>query len=129
MLKRQKQITIRLTEREYTKLCRDAKAAWLKREPYIRRRLDECSIEPYRSDEFLQLAADISAVGKRINAITHTANSNGYVTEAQITELAELLQEIFCLVRVKIDELGERRKCGREAQRQCEILYSAQSAR
>ena len=99
MLKRQKQISIRLTDREYAQLCKKAKAAYLKREPYIRRILDECKVVVRRPDEYLQLAADISVVGKRINEITHTANSNGYVTEAQMNELQMLLEEILQMVK------------------------------
>ena len=99
MLKRQKQISLRLTEQEYDQLCKKAKAAYLKREPYIRQLIEECHIKPRRPDEYFPLVADISVVGKRINEITHTANRNWYVTEAQITELTQLLQEILRLMR------------------------------
>ncbi|MBD5093166.1 MAG: hypothetical protein HDT26_02530 [Subdoligranulum sp.] len=99
MLKRQKQISLRLTEQEYALLCKKAKAAYLKREPYVRHILDECQIVVRRPDEYLQLAADISVVGKRINEIAHTVNSNWYVTEAQMNELQMLLEEILQMVK------------------------------
>lgn len=103
MLKRQKQISLRLTEQEYAQLCKKAKAAYLKREAYVRRIIDECRVVERRPDEYLQLAADISVVGKRINEITHTVNSNGYITQSQMDEVTQLLQEVMRLVQKKLD--------------------------
>ena len=110
MLKRQKQISLRLTEQEYDQLCKKAKSAYLKREPYIRRLIDELYIEPRRPDEYLSLVADISVVGKRVNEIAHTVNRNGYATEAQIAELTQLLQEVQNMILAKAAELDEQKR-------------------
>lgn len=99
MLKRQKQVSLRLTEKEYALLCKQAKAAYLKREPYIRRLIEGCHIVPRRPDEYLPLVKNISAVGKRINEITHEANRTCCITEAQFTELEQLLREILRMVQ------------------------------
>lgn len=104
MLKRQKQISIRLTAQEYDQLCKKAKAAYLKREPYIRRRIEKCHVVPRRPDAYLPLAKDISVVGKRINEITHEVNRTWYISEAQMAELTHLLQEVLRLVQEKLRE-------------------------
>lgn len=98
MLKRQKQVSLRLTEKEYALLCKKAKAAYLKREPYIRRLIENCHIVPRRPDEYLPLVKDISVVGKRINEIAHEANRTCYVTKVQFTELEQLLRKLLQMV-------------------------------
>lgn len=110
MLKRQKQVSIRLTEQEYDQLCKKAKSDYLKREPYIRRLIDELYIEPRRPDEYLSLVADISVIGKRVNEIAHTVNRNWYVTEAQITELTQLLQEVQNMIHAEADKLDAEKQ-------------------
>lgn len=98
MLKRQKQVSLRLTEQEYTLLCKQAKAAYLKREPYIRRLIENCHIVPRRPDEYLPLVKDISVVGKRINEIALEANRTCCVTKVQFTELEQLLRKLLQMV-------------------------------
>lgn len=99
MLKRNKQVIIRFTDSEYTDLRNKADAAGLKMSPLIRQIITGCEIKPRPPDCYKDLVREIAAIGNNINQITHLANSTGYVSRTQVEKLAELMKEIWRLVR------------------------------
>jgi len=101
MLKRNKQVIIRLTEGEYAALRDKANAAGLKISPLIRRMINDCTIKPRPPDSYRELVREIAAVGNNVNQIAHLANSIGSVSEMQVWETTELLRQIWRLVQEK----------------------------
>lgn len=102
MLKRNKQVIIRLTESEYAALREKADAAGLKVSPLIRRLIEGCEVRPRPPDSYKDLARELSAIGNNINQITHLANSTGYVSRAQIEQLTSLMAQVWQLVQERI---------------------------
>lgn len=102
MLKRNKQVIIRLTESEYAALRKKANAAGLKVSPLIRCLLSGCEIRPRPPDSYKDLARELSAIGNNINQITHLANSTGYVSRSQIEQLAGYMAQVWQLVQERV---------------------------
>ena len=99
MLKRNKQFRVRFTEQEYHDLRQKAKLTGHSTEWFIRCLVAGCEVKPRPPDCYKDLVREIAAVGNNINQITHLANSTGYVSRAQIDRLAQLMREIWRLVR------------------------------
>lgn len=99
MLKRNKQVIIRLTEREYAALREKADAAGLKVSPLIRRLIEGCEVRPRPPDSYKDLAREIAAVGNNINQAVHLANCKGYLSREQIEYLSVQMAQIWRLVR------------------------------
>lgn len=102
MLKRNKQVIIRLTEHEYAALRKKADAAGLKVSPLIRRLIESCEVRPRPPDSYKDLARELAAIGNNINQITHLANSTGYASRAQIEQLAGYMAQVWQLVQERV---------------------------
>lgn len=102
MLKRNKQVIIRLTENEYVALHDKADAAGLKISPLIRRLINGCEVKPRPSDCYKDLVRELAAIGNNINQVAHLANSIGYVSHTQVDYLTELMKQVWRLAH----ELG-----------------------
>ena len=98
MVYRTKKITVRLTEKEYAKLCEMSATSGLKMEPVIRQMLNGYEIRPRPNAIYIKLIKELSAVGNNLNQIAHLANATGKVTESQLKETHQLLEKIwdFC---------------------------------
>ena len=48
------------------------------------------------------LINEVNAIGNNINQITHLANSTGYVSRAQVEQLASLMAQVWQLVQERV---------------------------
>ena len=98
MIYRTKKITVRLTDKEYSKLREMSETSGLKMEPVIRKLLVGYEIRPRPNATYIKLIKGLSAVGNNLNQIAHLANATGKITEEQWKETHQLLEKIwdFC---------------------------------
>lgn len=98
MIYRTKKITVRLTDKEYTKLREMSETSGLKMEPVIRKLLVGYEIRLRPNATYIKLIKELSAVGNNLNQIAHLANATGKITEDQWKETNQLLEKIwdFC---------------------------------
>ena len=82
MLKRQKQVTVRFTEKEYIQLKSKCDAAGMKMEPFLRALVSGCTLRERPPDSYKALA-----------------NSTGKIENAQLAEANRMMQRIWQLVR------------------------------
>ena len=78
MQQQYKKLTLRLNEPQYRHLCRQALAAGLKHEPYLRRLLMGSEIRPHPPDAYAGLLQELSAIGNNINQIARKVNSKRF---------------------------------------------------
>ena len=101
MSKRNKAVTVRLTEKEYKHLKKQAYNAGFKMEPFIRMLIEGCEIKPYPPEAYKGLLRELSAIGNNINQIAHVANMNGIGTKENreairlVGEAVRLVKETF----------------------------------
>lgn len=98
MSKRNKAVTVRLTEREYKHLKKQADHAGFKMEPFIRMLIEGCEIKPYPPEAYRGLLRELSAIGNNINQIAHVANMNGIRTKENM-EAIRLVGEAMRIVK------------------------------
>ena len=99
MLKRQKQVTVRFTEKEYIQLKSKCDAAGMKMEPFLRALVSGCTIRERPPDSYKALAAQVAAVGNNLNQLTRLANAKGLAAirvrhAAIVTAIEKLLKQI-----------------------------------
>ena len=101
MLKRQKQVTVRFTEKEYIQLKSKCDAAGMKMEPFLRALVSGCPIRERPPDSYKALAAQVAAVGNNLNQLTRLANSTGKIENAQLAEASCIMQRIWQFMQEK----------------------------
>ena len=99
MLKRQKQVTVRFTEKEYIQLKSKCDAAGMKMEPFLRALVSGCALRERPPDSYKVLASQVAAIGNNLNQLTRLANSTGKIENAQLAEANRLMQRVWHLVR------------------------------
>ena len=99
MLKRQKQVTVRFTEKEYIQLKSTCDAVGMKMEPFLRALVSGCTLREHPPDSYKALAAQVSAIGNNLNQLTRLANSTGKIENAQLAEANRMMQRVWQLVR------------------------------
>ena len=99
MLKRQKQVTVRLTEKEYIQLKSKCETAGMKMEPFMRALVSGCTLRERPPDSYKALAAQVAAIGNNLNQLTRLANSTGKIENAQLAEANRMMQRIWQLIR------------------------------
>lgn len=99
MLKRQKQVTVRFTEKEYIQLKSKCDAAGMKMEPFLRALVSGCTLRKRPPDSYKALASQVAAIGNNLNQLTRLANSTGKIENAQLAEANRLMQRIWQLMR------------------------------
>ena len=109
MLKRQKQVTVRFTEKEYIQLKSKCDAAGMKMEPFVRALVEGCRIKPappnscyllsMKLPEVKEISRLLGYAGNNLNQLTRLANSTGKIENAQIAEANRMMQRIWQLMR------------------------------
>ena len=95
MRTRNHRFSLWLSEREFAYLAKQAKAAGLKKEPFIRKLIMGVEIRPRPPDNIPQLIREINAIGNNINQIARKVNTENRVSQDQLDELFRLLGEIY----------------------------------
>lgn len=92
-------MSVRLTEKEYAYLKKQAGLCGLKMEPFIRKLIMNKEIRPRPPDEYYQLIREINAIGNNINQIAHMANSQRYISNEKINSAVKMVDDIMDIVR------------------------------
>lgn len=95
MLKRQKQVTIRFTEKEYGALKSKCETAGMKMEPFMRALVNGCEIKSRPPDSYKALAAQVAALGNNLNQLTRIANATGRTENTQLAEANRIMERIW----------------------------------
>ena len=101
--KKEKQLTLRLTDDLYDTLTADAARAHLPRTEYIRQLITDqkpvIHVETvFDSAELLSILGDMGKIGSNLNQIAHHLNGGGYL-DAQLKE--EISQGIIALYKIR----------------------------
>lgn len=88
-------MSVRLTEREYKHLKRQAANAGLKMEPFIRKLIMGENITPRPPSNIVNLIREVNYIGNNINQIAKKVNSENRVSQSQLEEIMRLLGEIY----------------------------------
>lgn len=99
MRRRNRHISVWMNDKEYTKLKKEAKAAGLGIDPFIRNLVAGVEIKPKPPEEYAKLLRELSAIGNNINQIAYVANYRKGISDAEIHEAAALTRQAFSLVK------------------------------
>ena len=99
MRKRNKHISVWMTEQEYTHLKQQAARSGLGMDPFIRNLVRGVEIRAKTPDCYNALLRELSAIGNNVNQIAHWANSKGYASKSKIHEAAVRVNEAYMMVR------------------------------
>lgn len=99
MRRRNRHISVWMNDKEYAKLKKEAKAAGLGIDPFIRNLVADVEIKPKPPEEYAKLLRELSAIGNNINHIAYIANYRKGIYDAEIQAAAELARKAFTLVK------------------------------
>ena len=99
MRRRNRHISVWMNDKEYSKLKKEAKAAGLGIDPFIRKLVAGVEIKPKPPEEYAKLLYELSAIGNNINQIAYWANYRKGIYDSEIKEAAALARQAFALVK------------------------------
>ena len=91
-----------LDDREYEQLYDLCRISGLTTSSVIRKLITGVQLQPRPPDEYAALLRELSAIGNNINQITHWANARKSVSEPEIKNAVQLVQEVNRLVKEKL---------------------------
>ena len=92
-----KTMTLRLNAAEYAHLCQQAKAAGLKKEPFIRTLIMGVNLRPRPPDEYAEIRRQLSAIGNNINQIARAVNARGFAAKEEIAAITAAQEMIWAI--------------------------------
>ena len=99
MRQRTRQVIIRMSDREYAHLARQADVSGLKMAPFVRALIMGSDIKPRPPDEYTALLRELSAIGNNLNQIARIANAEKSVSEQVIAQIAKTQMAIWRRVK------------------------------
>lgn len=99
MRKRIHHVTVRLSDKEYGELIRQADNAGMFLSPYIRHLLNQAGLPRPKTGHYDELLHDLSRIGGQINEIAHTANAKKQIHDKDIVAAAALMGTVWRLVK------------------------------
>ena len=99
MRKRNRHVSVWMTDHEYRQLKRQANIAGMGIDPFIRNLVAGVELRPKPPEEYAALLRELSAIGNNINQLVYWANARGSVSEEEIQEAAELAREAWRKVK------------------------------
>ena len=99
MKHRTKRLSVRLTVREKEYLEKQAGAAGLGLEPYVRALIAGHEVKEHPPEAWAELVRQLSAIGNNINQIARIANSTGKIDADKINNLIEMQSDIWRKVK------------------------------
>ena len=99
MRKRNRHVSVWMTEQEYQHLKKQAERAGLGVDPFIRNLVAGTEIKPRPPEEYAALLRELSGIGNNINQLAHWANARGSAREEEIAKAAELAREAWRKVK------------------------------
>ena len=98
-MKEYKKLSLRLSEPQYRHLKRNADAAGMKMEPYLRELVMEHEVKPHPPEAYQGLLRELSAIGNNINQIAHIANARKNISYSDNYEAIRLVGEAMRIVK------------------------------
>ena len=92
-----KTMTLRLNAAEYAHLCQHAKAAGLKKEPFIRTLIMGVNLRPRPPDEYAEIRRQLAAIGNNINQIARAVNARGFAAKEEIAAITAAQEMIWAI--------------------------------
>ena len=89
-----KTMTLRLNAAEYAHLCQQAKAAGLKKEPFIRTLIMGVNLRPRPPDEYAEIRRQLAAIGNNIN---RAVNARGFAAKEEIAAITAAQEMIWAI--------------------------------
>lgn len=99
MRRRNRHISVWLTDQEHQHLQEQAARAGLGIDPFIRTLIQGVNLRPRPPDEYAALLRELSAIGNNINQIAHTANGKKDISPSEVGEAVRLTRQAWRLVK------------------------------
>ena len=96
---RNRHVSVWLTDAELAHLRKQAAAAGLGIDPFLRSLILGVQLRPRPPDTYAALLRELSAIGNNINQIAHTVNGQKYAADSQIDQAAALIRRAWRLVK------------------------------
>ena len=96
---RNRHVSVWLTDAELAHLRKQAAAAGLGIDPFLRSLILGVQLRPRPPDTYAALLRELSAIGNNINQIAHTVNGQKYAADSQIDQAAALVRRAWRLVK------------------------------
>lgn len=96
---RNRHVSVWLTDAELAHLRKQAAAAGLGIDPFLRGLILGVQLRPRPPDTYAALLRELSAIGNNINQIAHTVNGQKYAADSQIDQAAALVRRAWRLVK------------------------------
>ena len=96
---RNRHVSVWLTDAELAHLRKQAAAAGLGIDPFLRSLILGVQLRPRPPDTYAALLRELSAVGNNINQIAHTVNGQKYAVDSQIDQAVVLVRRAWRLVK------------------------------
>ncbi len=93
------QLALRLTEKEYKHLKKEAEKSGLKMEPFIRKLIMDEDIKPRPTEEYLKVVRELNAIGNNINQIARKANAENHISQEDVDKATKLIDRAMDIVR------------------------------
>lgn len=98
-MKEYKKLTLRLSEKQYRHLKKNAKAAGMKMEPYMRDLIMGYEVKPHPPEAYKEFLRELSAIGNNINQIAHVANAQQNISTRDNYEAIRLVGEAMRIIK------------------------------
>ena len=95
---RNRHVSVWLTDAELAHLRKQAAAAGLGIDPFLRSLILGVQLRPRPPDTYAALLRELSAIGNNINQIAHTVNGQKYAADSQIDQAVALVHRAWRLV-------------------------------
>ena len=118
-----KTMTLRLNAAEYAHLCQQAKAAGLKKEPFIRTLIMGVNLRPRPPDEYAEIRRQLAAIGNNINQIARTVNARGFASGEVIAAITAAQETIWNIAERLCHGIHQGIRHPRKAGRPCEVRH------
>ncbi len=92
---RNRHVSVWLTDAELAHLRKQAAAAGLGIDPFLRSLILGVQLRPRPPDTYAALLRELSAIGNNVNQLAHRANARGEATRAEIHAAAELVRQAY----------------------------------
>ena len=96
---RNRHVSVWLTDAELAHLRKQATAAGLGIDPFLRSLILGVQLRPRPPDTYAALLRELSAIGNNINQIAHTVNGQKYAVDSQIDQAVVLVRRAWRLVK------------------------------
>ena len=96
---RNRHVSVWLTDAELAQLRKQAAAAGLGIDPFLRSLILGVQLRPRPPDTYAALLRELSAIGNNINQIAHTVNGQKYAADSQIDQAVALVRRAWRLVK------------------------------